>query len=419
MKCLNYGIQVLSGWLCLQLRSTQKLLASVYVLFLGLPVFTLRKNLRQCLLGCFSLLFCFLCLGISDVYADPTPTWEPLFVTPTPRPSYSYDCPPGQNPYGWGEVTPNPVWSFRCMKCVTPIPSDSFGENPLGTAVPTIAPTPSWQNPDLNVYFRYWGDVLHEPAPPDTPFTIDTNTSLDFLFFADGNRFYGDHPNAVYKIGFELNSIIDHQNSYNMGLTNRTELTFHCGAEYCRMYDENHSLIYDLGYNQHVHEYLDPNPSGEQTKITKYDVEFQNKLSSDQSFDVSAYTTYDWTWVRTYYQFYWSNFTVWNQPVNPGTYCGQVNGGESGGLTDEQIFSWIPRVGEATCITIGGFGFDFGFLRTLLPYLTIEDPYVPGTQLCFKPIIFGNLMIFGMSIDMDLLAISMMGVTLIRIISRS
>jgi hypothetical protein len=72
---------------------------------------------------------------VNNVYADDgtdtpmpeqtqTATWEPLFRTSTPAPTVDYSCPTGQ-PSGWGEVTPDVIWSAYCGNCIkpnTPVP---------------------------------------------------------------------------------------------------------------------------------------------------------------------------------------------------------------------------------------------------------------------------------------------------------
>lgn len=48
-----------------------------------------------------------------------TPTWEPLYKTPTPRPTRSSTClPTGQVIEGWGQETPSARWMLTCGNCI-------------------------------------------------------------------------------------------------------------------------------------------------------------------------------------------------------------------------------------------------------------------------------------------------------------
>jgi hypothetical protein len=53
----------------------------------------------------------------------PTPTFEPMVKTSTPRPTEDNTC-PGYQPIGWGQITPDPRWLDNCRNCITPTVSD-------------------------------------------------------------------------------------------------------------------------------------------------------------------------------------------------------------------------------------------------------------------------------------------------------
>jgi len=80
----------------------------------------------------------------ADEEITPTATseWSPLFNTPTPMPTGSYNCPDG-NPVGYGTVTPDARWYINCGQClnryVSPTPSASATPTPVisGTVTPT------------------------------------------------------------------------------------------------------------------------------------------------------------------------------------------------------------------------------------------------------------------------------------------
>src|SRR4030065_535226 len=97
------------------------------------------------IIGCEAFLWFFILDPKKVTAQEPTitQTWEPLFTTPTPKPTEDYGC-NGQLPIGWGTVTPETWWMINCSQCLltaTPQEPTPTGVNdPTQTATPSVVP---------------------------------------------------------------------------------------------------------------------------------------------------------------------------------------------------------------------------------------------------------------------------------------
>lgn len=117
---------------------------------------------------------------------------------------------------------------------------------------------------------------------------------------------------------------------------------------------------------------------------------------------------------------------IWYQSNLPGTmpeagdgYCSTVISEDEIGQGDEDTFQ-LPgiNIGVADCITMAGITVPLDWTDTWFG-TGWEDWNLQGIEVCFTPIDFGSLSIFGIRIDLDLIALAMAGVLLIRLITRS
>lgn len=410
MRCI--GIRLSMYLLCLLRGFRQKVLG--YVLFLRsyyLVFIQQSKKLKWSLYFSF-LLLSFLCLGVNNVYAQtPEPTWEPIFQTPTPLPGNFYDCPDdAKQPAGWGQVTPDPNWSFHCQKCVTPQPSYL----PTGTPVATAYP-----NKTIG-YLSFKDTVIYNPVNPLQYYSYaDPLNQWARLYYV--HNFIGSPPPAGTEIrfGFDFNSTLGYNNWPSVpGVSNRVTLIMTCGNANCKMYNEAGSLVYNLGYNQSVEEILTPGTQGTWIKQVKYDVVITTSVYTGSPFIVRTSSIYPNNWTSTFYSFIQSPIggTIFSDYSDGDNYCAEV-----GEVVDPiNPIDFNIRVGPAQCMSIGGFTIPLGWLQSLVSWFT-QVPYefeFPGVQICLKPIQMGTLSVFGISVDMDQMLLVMAVVTLIRFVAR-
>jgi hypothetical protein len=77
-------------------------------------------------------------------------------------------------------------------------------------------------------------------------------------------------------------------------------------------------------------------------------------------------------------------------------------------------------VGWARCMTLGGVSLDLSWLNNLqIPNLNAGTLEIPEFGICFRPVTFGSMYMFGLNIDLDLLASVLLAIAIIRMITRS
>jgi hypothetical protein len=122
-------------------------------------VHSFRIGYSAVLLCCFIFPLILLLHSENNIASAQVPTQTatprpPLFPSATPQPTLDYSC-NGQQPTGYGTVTPDAFWSMNCSQCLTPIsptgtpqPESTFTYAMTQTAqvvtpTSTIAPTPT------------------------------------------------------------------------------------------------------------------------------------------------------------------------------------------------------------------------------------------------------------------------------------
>lgn len=104
-------------------------------------------------------------------------------------------------------------------------------------------------------------------------------------------------------------------------------------------------------------------------------------------------------------------------PMPGPSYCDAVDDGGGGG----DLESWLPQilVAQGSCMEISGWTLDVSVLNLIPGIDDLEDVTLPGFQLCVNPIQFGNVHLFGVTVDLDVIAFAMAGLVIIRILLRS
>jgi len=423
-------------WLCLLLPYNLKRSGCVSVLQSVYYAVIPTKKRVQCSLFYLSLLFCLLLLGINQdvVLADetPTPTFYPLYVTQTPSNSDNYNCPDGQ-PSGFGTVTPNPQWLLHCGQCLTPEPSDYWPtDEPSGTVTPEPTEVPEgFPDDDLPTLRSVASEAYYK----------DDNPSIIYEIFLEDTEFRSDHDGYYYmqpEAATEtVQNIAGYYYAYHEGRGSAYEgfvqsIRVNLGGmvafgdcTFTWSDDLGNSWEHTLGYGQTQYETI-----MDWSMVSTFEGEFNYVLeihyedTGNRLFSEGCKVDFDYTSRATGDNSENWNTIIWNRgyyqvPQDVGM-CAEINGeGEGEELPDDDIFS-LPEilVGNMSCFSIGGFNIPLGWLETLFG-VSAENIAIPSIEICFVPLIFGSLNLFGLGINMDLIASAMAGILLIRIITRS
>lgn len=357
---------------------------------------------------------------------------QSLFSTPTPY-NVNTTCPDGQ-PGGWGTVTPNPVWLNYCAGCITPEsgyvwPTFEWGENPLVTSTPTATTTPFTgdYNADTTVDMTFWYNDLIVVPPDNT--TSDGVTNVPYNqsgnFFVDVNNEHEDINEFDYNLSMILIYDVSGsgRGSIYSGYYNDWWVKYTCtiyvdqcviefydgenvvlssGETYIREVgsistEDGGSFHYNSKYNLYIY-------GSDNINVYDFRVRFY-----DEGIPPSPISGYGSVW---YHEGFYDFGTIpepTTTPVN-SDYCSVVNGltGTGPGGDDDGELPGI-WVGGSSCFSWAGINTSiFGI-----------DLFIPGIQICFQSIEFGTLDLFGVNMDMDLIAAAMAGVVLIRIVTRS
>lgn len=353
----------------------------------------------------------------------PTPTFVPIF-SPPDEVEIDYTC-PGYQPEGWGTVTPSAWWYMNCARCVTPqAPGEEWdwGDNPIQTTE-TVTPTEITTTPvagNLYPYLYYSGTQAE--YPPKIEFTVSDPISTTSEIVFEGYVTIRDQPiNQNFYLNYSISANMNkpwNESGYYYLISK-----IKCFSDSCII--TNEGVTTELTFNTSATIWQSANiPSNSAqiitNEITNLEVTIIN--ATHQSTEKGFYL-----WTET------ENGSVaapkgtltttitWDSiPIGTPTYfCSNVqDGGEYGVGSPDDVFS-IPIIaaGEGTCLQFFSATIPLSWLEFV--WDQAQDLKLPAFNLCFKPISFGELKLFGMSINMDLLAYAMAGVVLIRILTRS
>ncbi|MEO5355287.1 MAG: hypothetical protein H7835_19030 [Magnetococcus sp. XQGC-1] len=103
-------------------------------------------------------------------------------------------------------------------------------------------------------------------------------------------------------------------------------------------------------------------------------------------------------------------------PTPVVSYCTTVSG-----LDTDNGFSMLPnpRLGVASCTGWDEVTIDLDPLNLLPGLSEYTELYLPAVSICLRPIYFGNIQLFGMDIDLDIIAAVIAGVFFFRLFFRS
>ena len=446
VKCGSLLILLL---LCLALLSMPKHWGFRYVLRY-LSWRSIRTVLLRVLrLFYFSLPICWLALGINNVYADatPEPTWYPFYETQAPGEFINNECPDGM-PAGYGVKTPSPLWLNYCSQCLPPEGSDyEWGDPPEGfePTATLVYPTPRPTDyPDNE-------DTVFTSAPVDS-FKLDgigdyVNT------FEYGSRYVFDEVDvnasttATYR-GFDVgvdNSDHDYAFFFNLDL-DKTKTA--CTSIYCSHYGKyrlrfkNYGadnvnvkifvaglLIWEEDISYQATELFDMEQFGQCENITFWrDMDIAIEITGSYGFYGTDFQFRDESYFQSFCGVHSRHISFEITPglydPDPGdSYCDEIQEEDPGGNEEGNEYFSVPgfEYGDGVCFNVPSFTIDMEWTHSILVLggAGLDDIVWQGFEVCFIPVRFGALALFGFSMDLDVMAGLMSAVLLIRMITRS
>ena len=443
MKC---GSKHISFWQCLLRHFNQRLLA--FVSFLrSASWFSIQSRTTRCSLLFFSCLLTLLVLsGNKPVFGQdptntptptpsPTATFRPLFRTPTPRVE-DFTC-PGYQPNGWGVATPSTYWLMNCMQCVTPVSDYDWGDNPFGTPTPgSIVLTPTPETPTITPIPYNIGEVSHDDnlvnlvagVTYEGSNTKEANNATKWTFTFDKRP---DQTGLTTKYYSEYNGLIDFKGAGPIyaGQTS-AKIIGYCYEETCKITHNN--IITTLGYSSSYIFYTTEswNPQYD-TQISIPLIEFELEItehSTSSSGFIFRMQNAGSSWGGSSYISTFDHLMLFdNQPLGleptptppPGSYCSNVEETNQGAeFGDDNYFKMpVPYIGDDSCFFVPNITIPLSWLSAVWP--EAQDLFLPGFQFCSVPVYFGTLTMFGLNIDLDLIAILIGFTYLIRLTTRS
>lgn len=418
------------------------------------------SDLRLCIrpLRARYLWLSFLCLlplllsfGINTVHAqdpdpdpDPEPTatqtpdWVPLFSTPTPEPTKNYACPEDGEIEGWLTVTPSGEWLYRCSECI-PRPTSSFWatKTPIpidGTKFPTLAaqatataaavtdtPEPS-PTPTVGPkgYTRQWGwSEISCPlgyCPREllgNIVTVEERENLVATMWVYTVDMINNYYWTVSFTGIHLNG---------------DDLLYRLHPEpdgESRLVVSGCRIVYQLkDRNKPVKAYIDE--LAEQYGCSKVEQLDGKPEAVPQSYQASfgltgAEKKYAVNNKYAAIGIYWGIEPEEPTPTPPPSECDAVNGRDGsiiGGYKEDWLI--LPKMMQrsAGCTQIGGWSISTGWVGNITELVGITVPEVlqiPGLNICWQEIQFGEVDLFRIKISLDVIAGLMAGIAMIRI----
>ena len=386
---------------------------------------------------------------VTDALAeDATPTqpvWNPLYPTETPAPTTNYVCPP-DDPAGWGTVTPDPYWMIQCGNCAemndfhtsTPLPTNTPWPTPThdgtGTPYPTEMPYP-------DEFYSYQPEF--EYVPYDSPNDGDNGVSA-YLHWTMPPE-YRDRYFEMVGVNVEINfTSCDVWTGFGVAKSypEYSDHFWYPGSMlYCGVGTRNYYLTYSpmWGEPQYPFPYSgegmwkwyvtgDVNGTIPEPKYMVnpgYPGEFGNfRNALLESGDLKLYINHGGKPGHVYnvekveMVFYGVEPTGVVTPTPyAGGYCESVL--PEGTAGDPGINLPIITVTDPICLPIGGQTADLSVLNLIPGIDDMDTISIPGFQVCYQYISFGTLDLFGMTVDLDLLAFTIGAIALLRIFLRS
>jgi hypothetical protein len=315
-------------------------------------------------------------------------------------------CPDGQ-PEGWGTVTPDTYWMMQCGNCA---------QSPTGTAdplTPTVAATPTPEPTATQTSGVFFKSIYYHQQ-----FIIDVVDSTDYV-------------NWVGYPGVALPPLLYcGPDAEIRGALVWVQVNGYSGAAKLRPFGSATfgAAEGNLGFYSYVGTY--PQNTINHNDMQNLSGHTLNKLGSTNQINYKTI----WPWPSGFVDvrrdstlsadFVYYGVLCYGIPEPEATpiptamsYCNQVDDGL--GAADLGISLPEIVVSQAYCLQIGGQSLDLSVLNLIPGIDDVGEIGVPGFYLCYQYISFGHLDLFGLNVDLDILAMLMGGIALLRILLRS
>lgn len=449
---------------CLQERFNLERWVSRLFLRLDYSRFTHQQKRRLYSLFSIFLLSSLLVFGIKPILVlaetpTPSPTFENLWNTPTPKPTNYYTCNVDKNPTGYGTYTPDAYWLDKCQACITrtplytwPTSTPAPWETPQPTNTPASTSTPA---PTATPNYSYISAKITtynvgSPAPSMTysSWEMTDNTYIpNSKNYTDYHNFYTE--NGVIKAtgtsGYDIYIVADTNSSFPADGAYEDHYfqikNENCGASTITMANDSYfspGQTFNFRASAVTTWYWWQGVSGARSltwgsKPIKFTVHCAASATDDKN---------DLTFKWYYGDVGWSGQTRSEQsrilvqrggfrpastPVPTATpnnsYCSAVIPQAQSQDVSSYFALPVPTLGWSQCVGFGGFLVPLGWVGSIGELIgatwTINDINFPQFSVCFRAIRFGSLNLFGINISLDILATVMAAVVAIRIITRS
>ena len=374
-----------------------------------------------------------------------TATWEPLFRTPTPMPTYDLSSCPDTLPADWGTETPSPLWAAQCANCfltltpwATSTPNYPTATYLPGTGTPTALPsvTPTGAAPTITptpflpAGFGFTGSVTECANVGGTNSfngLCTVRDSLSVFLGANWNWCTGGYPEIRGRYSFstggmQITSIkmctglaFPSQNWASGSCSNQDHQAapdLGGGVPSIGSFDQDHCVVYSTSNGL-------LNSNWDETVQT---ITIQGRGCQLGTGNCYVNSVGDYLTITEVNGISVGGAVPTPEPTTAPTpdlsYCGNVNG-EPGGVGGFVMpILPVPVVGQATCVVMEPFSINTSLL-SWLPGFDVNGVDFPGLRICVSPIMFQNVDILGVSFDLDILAMIMGGIVLIVLIARS
>lgn len=364
-----------------------------------------------------------------------TPTDEPFFKTSTPQPTKNLSCQYVGTPVGWGVRTPVALWSSSCGQCPN-VPKPTAGPGsifyqtqvpptvtPLFTPTATVKPMTGGSiridgptSGSITVLSSMYG-VPQVFASAYSPYSIlnqiiffnaDGYFHFTFVYDWTGNKADTWQSNTV-KIGMSVPNYLT-----AAGMNVKTTGYYQYGSNNVPL---NYEGVIKTGGSEVMLFNMTPVIGALKGQLT---VEFSGVCTADSyhSCDFKVYHSVGTASGSTLN----GGFTVWkgSKPADPlpgdGGYCSVVDGYAANDPQNANSIIGLPSMtlGWARCATITGVDIPLTWIPGREGLGMPETLSWPGLQICFRPIKFGYLSFLGLDIDLDLMALAMGGIFIVR-----
>jgi hypothetical protein len=318
----------------------------------------------------------------------------------------------GEQPAGWGAVTPDMTWYLNCSNCITP--------DGLETSTPAVIGTPP-------------------PAGTGTPAVTITPTPSFYLICGTGNIGGTCSEVALGVIGGSFQYLDDTSQPYNSG---GAQAHLHIQGSpnlpantvlYVTFYSATWTVNSFYGVDRLVDTYLSAGGG--------YQVDDDLLLSEYGSVSSSLPAPYYYQATTGLSNIY-TGVTFWayaNRSGSLGSYSGsgtfEVYVSTDGYYTPEvpstsYCGEVVPAGGEdpceigAFCLPSPGTGatscpVDIPSVTIPLGVLGFDDIVIPYFRICFTEIHFGSMIVWGILIDLDYIAYIIAAAAVVKILTRS